>query len=138
MEKQIWITTPDLNRLQLLVDNPPPMENTRLESLERELQRAIVVPPDGISRRVVTMNTRVRVQDLDRGFESVLTLVFPFEANVGENRVSVLAPLGTAILGSRVGETVRFQAPGGLRRVKITGIEYQPEAAARSRNTPKT
>jgi regulator of nucleoside diphosphate kinase len=89
--------------------------------------------PEDISKKVVTMNSRIRIHDLDRGSEAVVTVVFPFESNAEQHRVSVLAPLGTALLGRRVGDRVKFEAPGGTRRVKIVRIEYQPEGAARDR-----
>lgn len=134
MRKQIFITQPDMYRLQQLVGNPFPLADTSVEALGHELERAIVVAPEKISRKVVTMNSRVRIHDLDRGSELVVTVVFPFESNAELRRMSVLAPLGTALLGSRVNETVSFEAPGGPRRVKIVGIEYQPESAARDRH----
>jgi len=133
MRKQIYITKPDMHRLEQLVENSLMPTDSRMDTLERELERAIVVDPEKISRNVVTMNSRVHIRDLDRDSELVVTIVFPFESNVDQNRISVLAPLGMALLGSRVGEGVRFEAPGGPRRVKILGIEYQPEAAARDR-----
>jgi len=133
MQKQIFITTPDMYRLEQLIENRLSPADAGIETLERELNRAIVVDPEKISKNVVTMNSRVRIHDLDRNSEMVVTIVFPFESNAEQNRISILAPLGTALLGSRVGSSVRFNAPGGPRRMKIIGIEYQPEAAARTR-----
>jgi regulator of nucleoside diphosphate kinase len=104
-----------------------------VEALEKELDRAAVVDPEKISRKVVTMNSRVRIHDIDRNAEATVTVVFPSAANAEQNRISVLAPLGTALLGCRVGQIVRFGAPSGPRRLQIMAIEYQPEAAARDR-----
>jgi regulator of nucleoside diphosphate kinase len=81
------------------------------------------VPPD-----VVTMNSRVRIKDLNRGRELTYQIVFPEHADLDENRISVLAPIGTALLGYRAGTTVEWQVPSGTRRFRILGVEYQPEA----------
>ena len=136
MQKQIVITDPDIRRLEQLVDTGSALSDDRLQALEQELNRAVVVAPEDIAKTVVTMNSRIRIYDLDRDFEFVCTVVFPAEANAEHNKISVLAPLGTALLGCRVGQIVRFSAPGGVRRVKIMAIEYQPEAAARKRSGP--
>jgi regulator of nucleoside diphosphate kinase len=138
MQRQILITKPDRHRLEQLIENRLAPTDAGVETLERKLERAIVVDPEKISKNVVTMNSRVRIHDLDRNVESVVSIVFPSESNAEQNRISVLAPLGTALLGSRVGTSVRFNAPGGLRRVKIIGIEYQPEAAGRNRVSSPT
>jgi regulator of nucleoside diphosphate kinase len=133
MRKQIFMTKPDVQRLERLVETRFPAADAGVQALEQELERAILVDPEKIARNVVTMNSRVLIQDLDRNSELVVTVVFPSEANAEQNRISVLAPLGTALLGRRVGQRVTFDAPGGGRRVRIVAIEYQPEAAARDR-----
>ncbi|MGH7229846.1 MAG: GreA/GreB family elongation factor [Nitrospiraceae bacterium] len=76
------------------------------------------------------MNSRVRFKDLDTTQDKVYTLVFPFEAKLEQQKISVLAPIGTAILGYRVGDTVEWLALGGTRKVQIEEILYQPEAEA--------
>jgi regulator of nucleoside diphosphate kinase len=138
MQRQILITKPDMHRLEQLIENRTAPTDAGIETLKYELERATVVDPEKISNNVVTMNSRVRIHDLDRNAESVVTIVFPSESNAEQHRISVLAPLGTALLGSRVGRSVRFNAPGGPRRVKIIGIEYQPEAAGRNRGLSST
>jgi regulator of nucleoside diphosphate kinase len=134
MQKRIIVTTSDIERLkQMLESTSPQLDYDGLDALEQELDRAEIVAADKISKNIVTMNSRVRLHDLDRDMEFVCSIVFPAEANSDQKRISVLAPLGTALLGYRVGHTVRFPAPGGPRRVKIKAVEYQPEAAARER-----
>ena len=88
--------------------------------------RAVV---DGLAADVVTMNSRVRLQDEASGQTLECNLVFPGEADASANRISIVAPLGTAILGYRVGDTVTWPLPGGDRQYKIVEIAYQPEAA---------
>lgn len=100
-----------------------------LQALMEELDWANVVSCRDIPKDIVTMRSRVRVRDLDSGEERVLTVVFPWEADSGRGKISVLAPIGTALLGHRVGDTVEWQVPRGMRRLKIEEILYQPEAA---------
>ena len=78
---------------------------------------------------VVTMNSRVQLVDLDTGEAMTYTLVFPDDADLRQGKISVLAPIGTAMLGYRVGDTFEWRVPAGLRRLKIEAILYQPEAA---------
>ena len=73
-------------------------------SLERELNRAKVVQPAEIPADVITMNSRVHLKDLEAGEDLFYTLVFPSDADFGQNRISILAPIGTALLGYRVGD----------------------------------
>ena len=113
-------------RLRLHVKPPP-----TLTLLERELERAVVVKPDEVPATVVTMNSEVEVVDLDTGERRSLKLVFPAMAGIEAGRVSVLAPLGTALLGSRQGAQVAWQTPRGGRRLRVESVVYQPEAAGR-------
>jgi len=102
-------------------------EREYLDMLEHELDRAEVVESGAIPRDVVTMNSEVRMQDLDSGRIERYHLVFPDQFRC-DNSVSVLAPIGTAMLGYRVGDTIEWRVPKGLRRLKIVEILYQPEA----------
>lgn len=94
----------------------------RFDELETELQRAEIVSPDDISNDVVTMNSKVVLRDLETGERETYTLVFPNDADIAEGRLSVLAPIGTAILGEHVGDKVRWRVPSGWRRLKIEEI----------------
>ena len=100
-----------------------------LKALERELGRAQVVAPEVVPANVITMNSRAELLDLDTGERMEFTLVFPSEANIDEGKISVLAPLGTAMLGYRVGDEFEWTVPYGLRRLKVTNVHFQPEAA---------
>jgi regulator of nucleoside diphosphate kinase len=100
-------------------------------ALERELERAILVKPEAVPANVVTMNSEVEVLDLDTNEQRCVTLVFPSMAGIDRGRLSVLAPLGTALLGSREGNRVEWSTPRGVRRLQVTRVVYQPEAAGR-------
>jgi len=128
---QIVITERDLTRLQQLIDSARLQwrDQTLLDRLEGELSRAKVVSGKQVSADVVTMNSRVRVTDLDTGKEATYQVVFPRDANASKNMISVLAPIGTALLGFKVGSEIEWETPGGLRRLRIDAIEYQPESA---------
>ena len=77
---------------------------------------------------VVTMNSEATIED-GSGAAQTVRLAYPEEADAGKGRVSVLTPLGNALLGVRVGDQVSFATPIGERRVRVTGIPFQPEAA---------
>jgi len=130
--RQIVITEFDLERLQELIEEmqeQPSRDNRYLDELSEELLRAEVVAPEEIPPQVITMNSRVRLQDLDSKAELEYTLVFPPEANLDQGKISVLAPVGLAMIGYRVGETISWKVPAGLKRLKVKKILYQPEAA---------
>src|SRR5690606_23508448 len=95
-----------------------------IDRLEEELADSAEVAPEAVSRDVVTMNSRVTLKDLTSGKEITCTLVFPQDADSVQNRVSVLAPLGMAILGYRVGDTISWAMPHGVRELKIEAIHY--------------
>ncbi len=98
-----------------------------LADLQAELKRAEVVESDKVSDDAVTMNSTVRMRDVDTGEVETYTLVFPNQADIAAKRLSILAPIGTAILGYRVGNVVRWEVPSGRRRLKIEAVLYQPE-----------
>ena len=108
-------------------------ENVRdrehLQQLDDELDRARVVAASEIPSDVVTMNSKLALRELDTGEEMIFTVVFSSEANADEHRISVLAPLGTAVLGYRAGDAIEWAVPGRTRRVRIESVLYQPEAA---------
>ena len=130
--RNILITEADIKKLMQLLklrSRPGARDQQHLEMLAVELEQAEVVRSDDVPREVVTMHSHVRVRDLDTGNETVYTLVFPGDADIEENKVSVLAPIGTALLGYRTGDEIEWPVPGGLRRLKVVEVLYQPEAA---------
>jgi regulator of nucleoside diphosphate kinase len=131
-ERTIHITNFDMDRLMDLIDRAriqAKRNKTNLDQLEQELTRAILMEPRDIPRDVVTMNSRVVITDVDSGETTSCVLVFPSDANASENRISVLAPLGTALLGYREGDVVEWRVPAGIKRLRVDQVLYQPEAA---------
>ena len=103
--------------------------HTHLEVLEEQLKRAEVVPRNQVPPDVITINSRVRIHDLSAGRHTIYTLVFPGDADVAQNRICVLAPVGSALLGCRVGDLIECEVPGVATRMRVKEIVYQPEAA---------
>lgn len=131
-DRIIYITEFDLHRLEELLEAAGAFTyrgRSDLKDLEEEVSRAQVVDPLKVPPTVITMNSRVKLRDLDTGEEMDFTLVFPREADIDRGRLSVISPVGTAILGYTEGDTIEWKVPSGRRRIKIEKILYQPEAA---------
>lgn len=131
-EKTIHITELDRRRLLDLIMDAQSKGyhgSIYLEKLRGELDRAEIVQPQEIPDDVITMNSKVALLDLDTQEEEIYTLVYPENANSTEGKVSVLAPIGTAMLGYRVGDVFEWEVPAGKRRLKVDRIIYQPEAS---------
>jgi regulator of nucleoside diphosphate kinase len=128
---ELLITESDFDRLKHLIESPRYRVShaALMSALRKGLERCRVVEPGRVPRGVVTMHSRVTIRDLEAGESETYALVFPEEVDVNDGMLSVLAPLGTALLGARVGQVVEFEAPGGTRRLKVEKILYQPEAA---------
>ncbi len=129
-DHQVVVTAEDQQRLlQLLQREFKDITGCKshLDDLLKEVNRASVVAPEDISSDVVTMDSVVKLTDVDSDETEIFTLVFPDSENVKENMLSVFSPIGTAILGYRVGDTVSWAVPIGERRMKIESIHYQPE-----------
>ena len=125
------ISGTDIHRLRELVRSPRyrSTDFRVLEQLQADLERRDVAPAADVPGDVVTMHSRVRILDLDTDRRETFTVVYPEEANLFERKMSVLAPVGAAILGARVGEMLHVKVPAGMRRIKVVGLLYQPEAA---------
>jgi regulator of nucleoside diphosphate kinase len=120
-----------MERLRALIEGlrHSPDSAANVLALEEELDRAEVVPPHEIPADTVTMNSEVRLKDLDSGKVMVYRVVYPnTRASGTADAVSVLAPLGTALLGYRSGDVIEWQVPRGLRRLKVLAVLFQPEA----------
>ena len=117
--KSIVITKYDKIRLKNFIN----------DDLRKELNRAKVVDPVDIPNDVITMNSKFKLKDLDSGEEMIYTLVFPEDADIYKNKISIYAPMGIALIGYRVNDIIEWQVPGGILRIKVLEIIYQPEAS---------
>lgn len=122
--RKIEISEPDARVLRALLRSQESarLDQEHLDDLRVELERAIVLDAHELDATVVDLNAVVRVRDLQSGHRQVLQLVSPAEADVSAGRISVLAPLGTALLGYREGDTVEGRMPGGVRRLLIEEV----------------
>ena len=130
--KPIHITEFDLKRLRKLLFDAQSTDyrnSDYLEKLQMEINRAEVVSPKDIPSDVVTMNSTVCIEDLDTKEEEIYTLVFPENADLSQGKISILAPIGTAMLGYEVGDSFEWDVPAGKRRLRVKKILYQPEAS---------
>ncbi len=134
--RNICITQPDKARLDELIAVANEFgghQRNDLQALAGELARAQIVSPSEAPPGLVTMNSKVVVFDMDTREKMTCKLVFPSDANIDEGAISVLAPIGTAILGYSKGDIVEWPVPDGIRRIRIDQILYQPEAAGDER-----
>ncbi|HEX2936511.1 MAG TPA: nucleoside diphosphate kinase regulator [Bacteroidales bacterium] len=125
--KQIIITSVDSQRLQSRIKE----SQTRSESilkLNEEIERAKIVEPKKVPKDVITMHSRVKIHNMDINKSMEVQLVYPEEADMKQQKVSVFAPIGTALLGFRKGDVIEWEVPKGKTMIKIEDIVYQPEA----------
>ena len=125
------VTESDYKRLSALaaaVRGGPKPDRARL--LESGLKDALLFRGEDITRNFVTMNSVVRIRDAATGDEYTYHLVFPADADISNGKISVLTPLGAALLGRREGESFSYESPGGSVEVRVEGVEYQPEENA--------
>ena len=99
-----------------------------LNELERIVEGAEIVSGE-IAPYIITMNSRFVLEDLDTGITSEYTLVYPDEAHIEQGRISVLSPIGLALLGRQELDTVERDVPAGVKRFQIKKLLHQPEAA---------
>lgn len=122
----------DVERIEALLEKTS--SNTlNISALQDELARAEILAPSEMPADVITMNSTasVRLEDGVLGdHEHELTLVYPRDADGSSDKVSILAPVGSALLGLRVGDAIDWPMPGGRNaRLHVLAIRYQPEAA---------
>ncbi len=120
------VSSQDFDRIQAVMASSARFSVGPLDS---ELARAQIVEPEEVPCNLVTMNSIVTYENTNSGERRTVRLVYPHEANVAENRVSVLAPLGSALLGLCEGQQIEWLMPGGTRGLKIIEVVYQPEAS---------
>ena len=137
-KRTIYITADDMDELTKLLKDEKDRHGygngrgEHLKGLEAELNRSKLVAAHTVPPDVITMHSTAHLVDLESGEELIYTLVFPSEADIRQDKISVLAPIGTAMLGYRVGDVFEWPVPDGLRRLQIAGLLYQPEAASKA------
>ncbi len=129
-QPNVLITDTDVRQLRQMLAHVVPNERDvpQWRALEEEIERARIVPTDQIPPDVVTMQSRVRIVDMRTGEQLVYQIVYPHEANYAEKKISVLAPIGTAVLGYRAGTEIDWTVPSGTRRLRIEAVEHQPKS----------
>src|SRR3954470_14063228 len=130
--RPIHITSQDKERLEDVLAEVAISDRRKqgdLPALREELERAVIVDPKVVPNDVITMNSQADLLDLESGETVTFTLVFPADANVEAGKISVLAPIGAGMLGYRVGDEFEWNVPAGTRRMRVTRVDYQPEAA---------
>lgn len=127
----IYLTQDDLDRLfDLLESYAAGSGGQRFEPLEKELVRAAVMSREMIPNDVVTMNSRVLFENEKTGERREVSLVYPGSADIDAGKISILVPIGTALLGLSVGQSIDWQLPSGEKaRYRVIAVPYQPEAA---------
>lgn len=119
----IYITREDNSKLRLLLAAALYSNaNGALKNLRSELDRAFIIDTDGAPAGVVTMESQVEFEDLATNEVEDYTITFPDRANVDEKRLSILSPIGTALIGCRQGDIVKWATPGGIRELKIRRV----------------
>lgn len=130
MAKEIYITDIDKERLENIIETElkrgKTADNT-IEKLESEINNAKVINHLQISPDIITMNSRVLLSLDNEDLEA--SLVYPEDANLNNNKLSILSPVGTAILGYRKGDDIEWKVPAGVTNIHIKKIIYQPEAS---------
>ena len=131
MNNKIIVTRNDYDRLSELTGTTQhAMKSTGIATrLFEKLSDAKTLPPESIDKRVVTMNSRVQLKDLDSNRETEIAITYPEDADPRERRISVLSEIGLALLGGREKDVVSWKTPRGVGRFEITKVTYQPEAA---------
>ena len=132
VNSSLVISDSDAQKLRELLEGAVALrESDRINwlTLEEEIDKALVVPSDQIPPNVVTMHSRVRIVDMRTGEQMVYQIVYPQEANYAEKKISVLAPIGTALLGYSAGTEIDWKVPSGSRRLRIEAVEHRPRTS---------
>ncbi len=133
MNQILVVSQRDESRLRRLLSSLRPTDAAQRDSMNRlagELDRARIVPESEIPPDIVTLGSSVELEDLDDGEILTYTLVLPGEADASLGRISVLAPLGTAMLGYQVGDEFKWPVPGGVVHARVRRVGNQTPAAA--------
>ena len=132
--RAICITETDMKQLREFLESTDgnlgrDLDNMR--QLKEKLDRAEVVSPEDLPSGAVTMNSRVLVEDTDCSARRSYELVYPYDADISKGRISVLAPIGAALIGYREGNVIEWQVPAGKKRLRILSVEHGPEVTGK-------
>jgi len=128
----IYLSQADVEKIRLLIHKMLQSEKrvkSNIQQLKSELERALVVDPHKVPPDCITMRSQALLKDQETGETMTYTLVFPEDADIDQGKISVLAPIGTAMLGCRVGDHFEWETPGGTRSIRVEKLLFQPEAA---------
>jgi regulator of nucleoside diphosphate kinase len=129
----IYLSRDEYSRLRLfLATTHRSGAGNALRNLAEELDRALILDPAAFPADVVTMNSTVEFEDLETNEVEEYTITFPDNADVERKRISILAPIGTALIGCRVGDTVKWSTPGGTRELKVLRVVARASAPSAS------
>ena len=126
--KKIIVNSRDYTKLTGIIGSNPGSSEAEYRELYEELKNAVLVEPEKMPADVITMNSKVRFKDIEESEDYVFSLVYPEDADTSKGKLSILAPIGTALLGYRVGDEVKWKVPAGLKTFLVEEILYQPEA----------
>ena len=133
----IYISPEDNTKLRLLLATSlyanAPLARRRLAE---ELDRAFVIDPSAFPADVVTMDSTVAFEDVATGEVEEYTITFPERADIERKRISILAPIGTTLIGCRVGDVVKWPTPGGVRHLKVRSVATPKAATTPLATTP--
>ncbi len=130
--KRIIINKLDYVRIKQFLNNAKELKSvskSEAEKLLNELEAAEVIDPDKIPSHVVTMNSIVKLTFLDNNKQVTFQLVYPDQANLKENKISIFSPVATALIGYSVGDLIEWIVPAGMTKIRIDEIVYQPESS---------
>lgn len=126
----VIVTRQDQERLGRLLESCSERDRDAADELEVELTRATSIEASSVPPDVVTMNSRIEYEDVASGSLREVSLVYPRDADSATGRISILSAIGTALLGLRVGQSIRWRLPNGQEReLRVRRVIYQPEAA---------
>ena len=122
----VIITEEDYKLLKPYVDKLP--DRNEEMSLAHELKRAVIVTKDAFPKHCIKLNSRVSILDLDTQKVLEFTIVMPEHADIKQNKISVITPMGAALIGFRKSEEVRWKVPAGLKRFRILDVVNHPDS----------
>jgi regulator of nucleoside diphosphate kinase len=130
--KKVTLTKNDYTRIYKAITdakNSKTINSNEAEKLLSEISKAEIVPSEKIDKDVVTMNSEVKLFFENTQKEQSFKIVYPQDANLKENKISIFSPIATALIGYRIGDEIEWIVPGGMTKIKIVDLIYQPEAA---------